>query len=265
MENLLKDLLKQILRKHPDTVAVLIHGSAISGKLDNYSDIDFNIFVSGKPKMPIEDSIIDLNNKKILVNLNVENYKEALESVKNENKVEQILVNLIAFKKVRILYDKIGFIQKFKREAEKRAKNFRERYAWLLNIKYSILMDFFFKLQRAHKRKDIHNLVYAASTMASQCPRIIQFFNNLKPEQMYNSILSNYKAIYNFKNVPKHFKTDFEICMGLKPASINKIYNSGVRIAKEITEFLSKQNLKEIKNREFFELLEQSKRLFGKI
>lgn len=76
---------------------------------------------------------------------------------------------------------------------------------------------------------------------------------------MYNSILLNYGAASNLEIVPAHFKEDFRVCMGIEEnISHEKIYNSAIRITKETIEFLNKQNLKEIKNKEFFDLLNQA-------
>jgi len=262
MEELYKQILEKILKKHKDTNAVLVHGSSLKRNLENYSDIDINVFISGKPENPIENEIIKYGNKLILVNLNFDNYKDAIYSVKNEKMIEQILVNLTTFKETKVLYDRINLISKLKKEAETRFKGFKGKQARLLTIKFNILIDFFFKLQRAYKKKDILGLFYASRTIASQSARIIQYFNKLKPEQVYNSILSNYAAVLELKNTPSHFKEDFLICMGLKEnLSIPQIYSSANRLVKETIQFLNKQKLKEIKNKEFFTLLEQANKL----
>lgn len=262
MQELYKEILEKILTKHKDAVGVLVHGSSISGKLENYSDIDINVYILGKPENPIENEIIRFNNKKILINLNIENYKSVLNSIKNEQNAEQILLNLTAFDKIKSLYDKINLISRVKKEAKKKTKELRKKQIKLLTIKFNILIDFFFKLQRAHAKRDNIKMVYSAKIIASQSIRIIQFFNKLKPKEMYNSILSNYESALKQKNCPTHFKEDFMICMGLKErVSFKRIYNSADRMVKEAIVFLEKQNLKEIKNKEFFELLNQSKNL----
>lgn len=259
MQDLYKESLEKILKKHPDTVAVMVHGSSLNGKLEDYSDIDFNVFISGKVKNPIEDEIISYRGKTILINLNFDNYKEALKSISNEKKVEQILVSYTALRDIKIIYDKIDFIRKFKKASEENFKGFKEKQAKLLSIKFNIMLDFYFKLKRSYARKDNFKMLYSAEGIASQSVRIIQFFNKLKPGEMYNGILSNYGAVMNLKKTPPHYKNDFMIAMGHKDNLEKKhIYSSAERIVKETIKFLNNQNLKEIKNKEFFELLKQA-------
>ena len=259
MQELYKQILEKILKNHPDTVAVMVHGSSLNGNLEDYSDIDFNVFISGKRKNPIENEIIIWKGKKILVNLNFDNYKEALEIMKTENNAEQILVDYTAMREVKILYDKTDFIKKFKKASEERLKVFYEKQKKLMTIKFNILIDFYFKMKRSYAQGNDIKMLSSAKQIASQSARIITFFNKLKPEEMYNSILQNYHAILKLKKTPKNYKKDFMICIGLKENLTKKqIFNSAARIVNETIKFLNKQNLKEIKNPEFFALLEQA-------
>ena len=259
MQELYKLILDKILKKYPDTVAIMTHGSSLSGEINDYSDIDINIFISGEKKHPIENEIINWHGKTILINFNFDNYKEALKAMQTENNVEQILVDYTAMRDIKILYDKMGFIKKFRKASEIRFKGFRKRQARLLTIKFNILIDFYFKLQRSYAKQDDIKMLASAKQVASQSVRIIQFFNKLKPEELYNKILSNYWSVLKFSNTPLHYKEDFMICIGLKENLTKKqIFNSAVRLTKETIHFMKKQNLKEIKSKEFFVLLEQA-------
>lgn len=260
MKTLYTQIKKKILAKYPDTIAIIVHGSAINGNLKDYSDIDLNVFLPRDAEHPFEYEIMEYGGRKILMNMHFANYKKELESLKNEAHAEQVLVNYISYMKILVLYDKIGIEKKLKSIIGKAFK--KSDHKKFLFIKFCIMIDFFFKLKRSYN-KDSAKVMYSARIIAGNAARVIQFFNELKPEERYTSILSNYDAIHNFKNVPRHFKEDFVICMGLKEnLSVKQIYDSGIRIVKETVEFLGRQNLKEIKKKEFFDLLEQAGNLF---
>jgi len=259
MQELYKQILEKILKNHPDTVAVIVHGSSLNGNLSDYSDIDINVFISGQRKDPIENEIIEWQNKKILVNFNFNNYKEVLGIIQKEEKAEQILIYYTSLTKIRIIYDKIRFIPKLKKASELRFKAFNYQNSKLMTVKFNILIDCFFKIKKYYAKKNYSKVIPASRLIASQSIRIIQFFNKMKPEEMYNSIRLNYDAIFNLKKFPNNFIEDFETCMGLKEnLTFEEIYSSAIRLTRETIQFLNKQNLKNIKNNEFLTLLEQT-------
>lgn len=260
---LYKMLLKEILRGHKDAVAVLIHGSAVDGNLKDYSDIDFNVFVSGKPKSPIENKVIRWENKQILVNLNIENFKTALDSISNEKNAGMILINLTSYKKVRVLYDRNGFVHKLRSLINSKEKEIRKRQAERLPVNFNLLVDGFFRLRRSYTKKDTLSVFRATEYITNNSVRILQFFNKIDANNLYvPHYLNNYGAVLNLKNTPPHFKKDFKVCMRFtKKSDIHTVYSSATRMAKEITCFLGKQNLKSVKNQQFLTLLNQAKDL----
>jgi len=264
MKELYNQILSKILEKHKDTLAVFSHGSSISEELKDYGDIDINVYISGEPKTVIENEIIKLDGKKILLNLNFENYRSALNSAKNEQNLEQLLILLVSFQRIKVIYDKNKILPKVIKEINKRKKEIRKKQIKRFPVQFNIMVDFFFKLKRSYNKKDILGVIYSARIIANNCARLVQFFNKSELEDFYNPVSSNYMAknILKFKKVPKHFKEDYVICSGVKEnLTTTKIYNSSARMMKEVIDFINIQKLKEIKNKEFFKLLNQAKEL----
>jgi len=257
-----QELLKKTLNKNKNAVAIIVHGSSINGNLSNYSDIDINVFVSGKPRHVIENEIINYEGKKILVNLNFENYKDALNSMKKERNVDMILIYLSSYRKIKVLYDKINFIPQLIEAIKNKQKALRGLQINRIFINLNIMTDFYFKLMRARNKNDYLGMIRGAGTLANQSYRIISFFNKTDLDNIYSSGLNNFAAALKLKKAPKHFREDFSMCLGLKEKRNKKMtYNSGKRLFKETIDFIEKQNLNEIKNDEFFVLLRQAKEL----
>jgi len=265
MEELYKNLKEKILKEHPDTIAIIVHGSSLVKGLIDYSDLDFNIFLNGKVDNVIENEIILFEGKRILINLNFENSDDAIKSIEKESNLDKIMLYFVGYNEINTIYDKTGFIPKLLKKVKERNRDIKDKQTQILNIKFKVLIDFYFKLKRSKIRNDEISIIKSARHIGNSGIGIIQYFNNSEGNLYFNRILLNYDSINKFKIFPKHFKYDLRICWGLKSASINQIYNSGERLTKELIFFLSKKKMRNIKDKNFHKLLNQSNKLFVKI
>jgi hypothetical protein len=115
----------------------------------------------------------------------------------------------------------------------------------------SYLVEYVGKLKNAYRAEDELNLFLAARTIAILCYGIFRPFN---PVWKYASEREMYESYLQLQNVPTHYVEDFRVCYGLtmKSRTMDEIYKSAMRLAKETTDFLRRNKIeRKIKDREF--------------
>jgi hypothetical protein len=91
------------------------------------------------------------------------------------------------------------------------------------------------KVQRAAATGDTLLLRWGSRTLAEYATGLLREFN---PERVVRTPLDAWTAAMTFPTAPGHYREDFEICSGLKPAGDEAVHRAATRLVDEMLDFL---------------------------
>ena len=238
MENGLEEVKKEILEKVKDVELIFVNGSYAFGKMRKYSDIDMKVLTRVKPKRENIFRFVEHKGRSVLLTIHFYTLSHVLRKIR---KPEEWIWAYISYGQAKVLFDKNQNMEKIKAELERHKVS--QEYFWKsVPVEASYLLEYVGKLKNAYLEKDELNIFYSAHAIAEIC------YNLLKPSNPvweYSSETETYSSFIELKNKPKHYVEDFKICYGLtmEKRSIEAIYRSAMRLARETTNFLRKNKI----------------------
>ncbi len=242
-ENVAKRAAEQILKHHPNVLAIAVDGSV--GRRDPfpYSDIDvFALVKKGRRPGPIY--YLDEGCYVAIGFLPVKQ--------KRETAVDFLWARGGA-RSVRILYDPKGFLKRLisKRRQAKPGIDIVERS--LLEA-YTNLIEYAGKLRNGWLASNNYLTRYAARIIASRSEEVVLVLNNISP--ITENVL--WDLLMKARIRPAHFNTDYPVSIGLKGTSdTERVFKSALRLARESIGLVKNRFSGKSKNKSFSELLKQ--------
>jgi len=143
-------------------------------------------------------------------------------------------------------------MKKLRDELEKRRVS-SEDFFKEIPVEASYLLEYVGKLKNAYSSGDELNIIFAARSIAEICYNILRPFN---PVWKYTTEKETYSSFIELQNKPTHYVEDFKTCYGLitEKKSVNVIFRSAKRLARETTDFLRKNKIEQkINDKDFLQ------------
>jgi len=217
------------------------------GECKKYSDIDMKVLTRTKPKREYIFRFVRRGSQKVLLTIHFYKFSQVLRKIR---KPEKWIWAYMSYGRAKVLFDRNQNMEKLKAELEKH-KVSSEYFFRFVPVEASYLLEYVGKLKNAYIERDELNIFYSARAIAEICYNILRPFN---PVWKYTSERETYSAFTELENKPEHYVEDFKICYGLtmENRSIDVIYKSAMRLARETTNFLRKNKVEtKIKDKEF--------------
>jgi len=236
------------LSKDKNVLSVFLQGSSVYSELDDYADIDLNILYNKKPKKNLYLKPIKINGKNILISFSYRKYDENLNPL--QYSVEEIATNLISLENTEVLYDRGEYYKKFEKTFKK--SHLRKKQKETFPFYFRVLVDTYYKTQRSYKRKHPHKLRLCGRSIGDKSLKLINYFNNIISNK---NLYSNPKDL---KKKPRNYDKYFYYVRGLEnPQNMDELYYGCIKLIKNTVFFIKRQDLSEIKDKGFHELLDE--------
>jgi len=249
MEKALEKVKNEILAKTKDVELIFVSGSYAFGRMQKYSDIDMKVLTRSKPRREHLFRFIECENRRVLLTIHFYKFSHVLRKI---SKPDEWVWAHKAYGKAKVLFDKNRNMEKLKAQLEKHRVT-SEYFFPSIPVEASFLLEYVGKLKNAYLEKDELNILYAARSIAEICYAILKPFN---PVWKYSSERETYQAFLELKNKPNHYVEDFKMSYGLtmREKSIDSVFKSAMRLARETTNFLRKNIMKvRVKDKEFLQ------------
>lgn len=248
MIELFTEIKNEILRKFKDIELIFISGSYAMGTFQRYSDIDFEVITKAKPEKDLIFKFVKYGNRDYLVTIYFRSMSQVLDvEVKNPN---EWVWSYESYKRALVLFDRDN---NFKKILDAHEKHYVTPETFIKELPYYgyELVEYVCKLKNAYLNQDELNVLYAARIIAKKCYFLLRVLN---PVWRYTTERETYRSYIELKNRPEHYVDDFKICCGItmKERTLEMVFKSGLRIARETVEFLKENKIEEkIKDQEF--------------
>jgi len=249
MDKALEEVKNEILEEIKDVELILVYGSYAFGKMLKYSDIDMVVLTRTKPRREHIFRFIKYEGRKVLLTIHFYKFSHVLKRIINP---DDWVWAYLSYGHAKVLFDRDQNMEKIKEQLEKH-KVTPERFFKQIPIEASFLPEYVGKLKNAYLAEDELNTLFAARSIAEICYNIVKAFN---PVWRYASETETYQSFLELKNKPRHYVEDFKTCYGItmKKRSINGVYRSAMRLARETAKFLRKNKIDaKIKDKEFLQ------------
>lgn len=247
MNKMLEKIKEEILESTNDVELIFVYGSYALGQMQRYSDIDMAVVIQTKPHREAIFRFVEHEGQKVLLTINFHKFSDVLREIR---KIDEWVWIYKAYTHAKVLFDRDQNMEKIRAELEKHKVSSKD-FLKFLPENASYLLEYVGKLKNAYLKGDELNILFAARTIAKMCYRIMRPFN---PVWKYLSEKETYISLITLENKPQHYVEDFKICHGLtlKSKSIDDIYTSAMRLARETTDFIKTKEIdSEIEDREF--------------
>ena len=211
----------------PETVAILLKGSYVRGDAGPFSDLDFDVLVSGTPTSEYRAFLThDQRERTVHVSVAVQKFEVW---IAEGNEPASWSFGLPAIEVAKLLWAKDAAI--------------RERLhhpSRTLPASDPELEDFvegFGKVRNAHLAQDKRALRLAAQTMAQLCPTLLRLVN---PEVTPDTKIAALDMILSFPTVPTGYHADMLLCLGFgeEASSSDQVFDAARRLAIGTVELL---------------------------
>jgi len=249
MDKALEEIKKEILEEVNDVELIFVSGSYAFRRMQKYSDIDMKVLTRTKPKREHIFRFIDYEGRRVLLTIHFYKFSHVLRKIR---KPEEWVWAYMAYGRAKVLFDRNQNMEKLRAELEKHQVS-SEHFFKSIPVEASFLLEYVGKLKNAYLDGDKLNAIFAARSIAEICYSMLKPFN---PIWKYASERETFQAFLGLKNKPKHYVEDFKICyrLSLKERSIDDIYRSAMRLARETTDFLRRNKIEtKIKEKDFLQ------------
>lgn len=248
MERIIDETVKKLLKRDNKILAIFMHGSSTKSDLSDYSDIDLIILCDKKPERNFYVERANINSKKILISFSYTKYDSDMTPLKYS--VGDFAFSIGSVVNLRVLYDKDNLYEKFRSFFT--VSNLLKKQNSAFPFYFNVLIDEYYKSKRLFKREDYEGLKFCARHIADKSLKLINYFN---------TIVINRNLYNNPKDLvikPKYYDKYFYIAAGLENSkSMRNLYDSCIKLAESTILFIAEQNLAEINDSQFHELLNQ--------